>query len=448
MIVVLGAGESGTGAALLARAKGLDVFVSERGTVADKYRERLEAAGIPFEEGGHTEARVLAADEVVKSPGIPDTVPLVRTLDERGVPVVDELAFAARYTRATLIGITGSNGKTTTTLLAHHLLKSAGLNVGLAGNVGQSLAQQVIDDVHDYYVLEMSSFQLDRIGQLRPHVAVLLNISPDHLDRYDHQFENYVAAKFRITLNQTADDFFVSYNEDPTLKEERARRRLLPQHLPISLCEHPIQGAFLDREVMHVRFRKVDWVFPCGLLPLPGRHNQVNTGAALLIAAILGADEAGVRAGLDTFRGAPHRLESVGTVGGVRFVNDSKATNVDAVRYALDATAAPVVWLAGGVDKGNDYGEIRDLVRDRVRALVCIGKDDEALRRAFGNGELDIVEAADMGDAVRRAWALADGEGTVLLSPACASFDRFRNYEDRGDQFKAAVRSLREEAGV
>ncbi|SDL34356.1 UDP-N-acetylmuramoylalanine--D-glutamate ligase [Catalinimonas alkaloidigena] len=442
MIVILGAGESGTGAALLAQAKGYDVFVSERGTLAEKYRQVLQEHHIPFEEGGHTEEKILAAELVIKSPGIPDKAPLVQQLKAQGTPILDELEWASRFTDATLVAITGSNGKTTTTLLTHHLLTHAALPYGLAGNVGQSLAKQVTAGHQPGYVVEMSSFQLDHIEAFRPRVAVLLNITPDHLDRYEYKFEKYIDSKFRITENQTADDFLIYYQEDPVVREELAKRSVAAALLPVSLADVLPEGAFVEGTDLRIKVGKTDWRFAIDALPIKGKHNLINAGAALLAVALLGADEARVRQGLQTFRNAPHRLEDAGTVQGVRFINDSKATNVDSVKYALDAVPAPIVWIAGGVDKGNDYGQIADLVRAKVKALVCMGTDNQPLQKAFGSFGMLVRETASMADALRVAFAEAAAGDTVLLSPACASFDLFRNYEDRGEQFKAQVQQL------
>ncbi len=439
-LVVLGAGESGTGAARLGQAKGWEVFVSDKGAIAEKYRAELEAHGIAYEANGHTEARVLAADLVVKSPGIPDQTPLVRALHAQQTPVISELEWGFRHTKARFVAITGSNGKTTTTLLTHHLLQAAGLNVGLAGNVGASLARQVIEDAHDWYVLEVSSFQLDGMYDFRAHVAVLLNITPDHLDRYDYQFEKYVDSKFRIARNQTASDYFISYDEDPVVRNERLRRRLAAQPLTVSLTPRPDEsGAWASDTQLHVHWPPHNFAVALDALPLQGPHNVINTGVALLVTALLGADMARVRAALPTFRNAPHRLEAVGQVAGVSYINDSKATNVDAVLYALQSMSGPVVWLAGGTDKGNDYAQLAPLVREKVKALVAIGRDNAPLQAAFGDLPLTWAETDTMANAVAMAARLAAPGDTVLLSPACASFDRFRNYEDRGDQFRAAV---------
>lgn len=440
-LVILGGGESGVGAAMLAKAKGFSVFLSDQGTLTDKYRQILSQNAIPFEEGQHTEARIFAASEVVKSPGIPDKAPLVQELTKRHIPIISEIEFAARYTKARLIAITGSNGKTTTTLLTYHLLKSAGLNVGLAGNVGESFAKQVIEDINDYYVLEISSFQLDNSYQFHPHIAILLNITPDHLDRYEYTFQKYVDSKLRITQNLTADDYFIYYQENPPIMEELRKRSIPARQLPISLEQPVSSGAFLQHETL-----VVDAAFSIALaeLPMPGKHNAINSAAAMLACRALGVPETAIRAGLKTFVNAPHRLEKAGEINGVTFINDSKATNVDSVFYALESMKQPVVLIAGGVDKGNDYTQIEALVRQKVKALICLGKDNAKLRTFFGDQVPALQETDSIREAVRMGLQAASPGDVVLLSPACASFDLFRNYEDRGEQFKQVVKELAE----
>lgn len=441
-IVILGGGESGVGAALLAKAKGFQVFLSDRGTLKESYRNELRQNSIDFEEGIHTEERVLQANLIVKSPGIPDTVPLVQKLRERGTPVIGEIEFAARYTNAKLVGITGSNGKTTTTLLIYHLLKTAGLNVGLAGNVGDSFAKQVLHNVFDWYVLELSSFQLDTMYDTRLNVAVLLNITPDHLDRYGYVFQNYVEAKFRILQNMQADDSFIYFRENPTIATELTKRAVLPRPLPISL-EQPIEpGGYFLNDTLYTQTDAAPFALTVADLPLKGPHNAINMLAAVLAAQSVGVSSEAIAEGLQTFQNAAHRLEPAGVVGGVTFINDSKATNVDSVFYALASMTTPTVWIAGGQDKGNDYSQLDDLARQRVKALICLGKDNTKLVAHFTNMIPQIFETRSVTEAVQKSleWA-APGE-TVLLSPACASFDLFRNYEDRGEQFKLAVNSL------
>jgi UDP-N-acetylmuramoylalanine--D-glutamate ligase len=432
-LVVLGSGESGTGAALLAQAKGYRVFVSDQGAIANRYQAVLQQAGIEFESGQHTPAKVLAAQEVVKSPGIPDKAEIVRLVRAQGIPVVSEIEFAARHTRARLVAITGTNGKTTTTLLTYFLLREAGFNVGLAGNVGHSFAEQVVEDKYDWYVLEISSFQLDDAHQFHPQVAVLLNITPDHLDRYDYQMANYVAAKFRLVQQATDGDVLIWYAHDPVLRQEMARRQVGGELLPI---EGP---AVVGGELV------VPWqdrYLTFGQLPLRGEHNLVNMSAAILAALSAGADPEAIRQALPKFVNAPHRLQKVREVNGVTFINDSKATNVDAAYYALGAFDAPLVWIAGGTDKGNDYSRLLELVVRHVKALVCLGKDNSKLLQFFRPLVPKLVDTHSVQEAVQAAYQLAAPGDVVLLSPACASFDLFRNYEDRGRQFAAECEKL------
>jgi UDP-N-acetylmuramoylalanine--D-glutamate ligase len=438
-IVILGGGESGVGAALLAKAKGFDVFLSDRGVLGESYRQTLLANGIAFEESRHTEAKILDADEVVKSPGIAEKTELVQKILDKGIRIISEIEFASRYTRARMIGITGSNGKTTTTLLTYHLLQSAGLNVGLAGNIGDSFAKQVIHDTRDYYVLEISSFQLDNCYTFRPEVAVLLNITPDHLDRYAYDFQKYADAKFRITQVMTADDSFIYYAEDKMIEQGMVSRNLPVQRLPVSLATPQEPGAWLENDTLHVKSRGMEYHIACDDLTIKGRHNAVNAMSAMLVCQALGIDEAKVREGLRTFKNAPHRLEEVGEINGVRFINDSKATNVDSVFYALGSYTRPIVWIAGGIDKGNDYTQIEDLVKEKVKALICLGKDNHKLIEFFEGKIPVITETQDVKETVTKGLELAQAGDIVLLSPACASFDLFKNYEDRGKQFREAV---------
>jgi UDP-N-acetylmuramoylalanine--D-glutamate ligase len=441
-IVILGGGESGVGAALLAQAKGFDVFLSDKGLLQDTYKATLTEAGIAFEEGQHSNDQILNAAEVVKSPGIPDSVPLVRQLRARGTPVISEIEFAARYTRAKLIGITGSNGKTTTALLTYHLLKSAGFNVGLAGNIGDSFARQVITDTFDYFVLEISSFQLDGMYGTRLDVAVLLNITPDHLDRYDYQFQNYVDSKFRILQNLRADDAFIYFEESSPIVTQLDRRKPDVTRLPVSLINAQRPGGYAEDGRLVASIGNVSMSVELAGLPLKGPHNTINMLVAMLSALTVGAKPATIEAGLRTFENAPHRLEPVATINGVQFINDSKATNVDSVFYALSSMSAPTIWIAGGQDKGNDYSPLNEPVRQRVKAMVCLGKDNQKLRAHFADYIPTQHETQNMTEAVRLALAAAAPGDVVLLSPACASFDLFRNYVDRGDQFKAAVMRL------
>ncbi len=427
-IAILGAGESGTGAALLAKAKGYEVFVSDLGVLQDHYRQELEANGIPYEEGHHTWERILTAREVIKSPGIPDKAPLIKALHENGIPVISEIEFAARYSNTFTIGITGSNGKTTTTRLTWHLLRSAGLNAGLGGNVGYSFARLVLEGKRDYYVLELSSFQLDGVLAFRPDIAMLLNITPDHLDRYDYKMENYVSSKFRIAMNQRSGDLFIFNADDPNITGFLAQHTFQAQYAGIS------ESAVLD-ERLHIGGMTIDM----SRTPLRGRHNFMNALFAVRAAQALGIAQDVVQNALETFVNVPHRMERVGEINGAAYINDSKATNVDAVFYALDAMNTPVVWIVGGQDKGNDYEPLRALVRQKVKAIVCLGADNGKIIEFFERDVPKIAESRSAEEAVRAAMAVAAPGDTVLLSPACASFDLFRNYEDRGDQFREAV---------
>lgn len=431
-LVVLGGGESGVGAAILASTKGLSVFLSELGNLSPRYREELEHLGIPFEEGRHTEGLIFQAREVVKSPGIPEKAPLVKALREQGTPVISEIEFAGRYTRAFIIGITGTNGKTTTTRLLFHLLHTAGLDVVMAGNVGNSFAREVALEEHQYYVLELSSFQLDGIDAFRCNIALLLNITPDHLDRYDYQMGNYVAAKFRITRNQQPDDRFLFNGDDPVVREGLTRHPFAASPVPVHVAG---QDDF-SRVVLDGREYSLDKG------PLRGRHNLSNATFAVQTATLMGLEPAIIQHGLDTFENAPHRLEQVAEINGVDYINDSKATNIDSAYYALEAMTRPVVWIAGGTDKGNDYSTLEPFVRQKVRALVCLGADNSKLLQAFQGKIPSIAEAKSAVEAVEKSYELANPGDVVLLSPACASFDLFRNYEDRGEKFKTAVREL------
>ena len=438
-LIILGGGESGVGAALLGKAKGFEVFLSDGGKLKDSYRDTLQDAGIAFEEGQHSELRILAAAEVVKSPGIPATVPLVQNLRAQGTPVISEIEFAARYTNAKLIGITGSNGKTTTTLLIYHLLKTAGLNVGLAGNIGHSFAEQVVTNAFDYYVLELSSFQLDDMYHTHLDVMVLLNITPDHLDRYGHVFQNYVESKFRILQNAQPDDTFIYFAENQPILDELAKRNPVVRRLPISLETQPDVGGLLREGMLTATQNGQTLTMAQVETTLAGPHNAINSLAAILTAQALSIPHEAIVEGLRTFVNAPHRMEPVGTINEVRFINDSKATNVDSVFYALSSINAPTVWIAGGLDKGNDYNQLDDVVKHTVKALVCLGADNRKLTDHFQTIVPSIHETRDVNEAVRMSLELAQPGDVVLLSPACASFDLFKNYEDRGRQFKEAV---------
>ena len=441
-IVVLGAGESGVGAAVLAKVKGFRVFVSDMSIIKDKYKQRLDDYGIAWEEGKHTPEAIMDADEVIKSPGIPSTAPLVVALEKKEIPVISEIEFAGRYTHARMICITGSNGKTTTTLLTYHILKKAGLNVGLAGNVGQSLAFQVATCNYDYYVVELSSFQLDNMYDFKADIAVLLNITPDHLDRYEHKMENYVDAKFRIIRNQTAADAFIYWNDDPVINRKLHSLRLQSQMYPFSETAEPDSRAYTEDNKLIINATDDTFVMDESQLALHGRHNLYNSMAAGISANLLHISKEDIRRALSDFNAVEHRLEPVATVRGVRFVNDSKATNVNSCWYALESMDTPVVLILGGKDKGNDYSEIEQLVRDKVKAIVCMGVDNTKLHAFFDGKVPYIVDAGSMEEAVTLSYNAAKPGDTVLLSPCCASFDLFKSYEDRGAQFKECVRKL------
>lgn len=438
-LVILGGGESGVGSALLGKAKGYSVFLSDRGLLKDSYKLTLQQASIDFEEGTHTKDRILEADVVVKSPGIPDTVPLVVELLQVGVPVISEIEFAARYTHARLIGITGSNGKTTTTLLTYHLLKEAGLNVGLAGNIGDSFAKQVIDDQFDYYVLELSSFQLDGMFETHLHTAVLLNITPDHLDRYGYNFRNYVNSKFRILQNMSPKDHFIYFEDSTVITEGLAERSVEVNTLPVSLTKVLTTGGYMAGEQLLASAGGNPVSIDLKTLPLKGKHNVINMLAASLAALTAGVAPETIAEGLLSFKNAAHRLEPVATIDGVQFINDSKATNVDSVYYALESMTAPTIWIAGGQDKGNDYSQLDEPVKQKVKALICLGKDNRKLIDYYTGKIPQITETLDIHDLIKQSLLWAVPGDVVLLSPACASFDLFKNYEDRGNQFKEAV---------
>jgi len=443
-LVVLGSGESGMGAAILAREKGYDVFVSDSGRIADKYKEELNQATIPFEEGQHSESRILAADLVIKSPGIPQTAPLIRKLREQGVSVYSEIEFAMQYTRAKVIGITGSNGKSTTATLTWYMLNKAGLNVGLAGNIGKSFALQVAREHRDYYVLELSSFMLDDMIRFHVDIAVLLNITPDHLDRYEYKMENYVASKFRIIENQTEADFFIFNQDDEEIMKVLSAYKIAARPLPFSQHKQLEEGAFLDADqnIIIQTNNQVPFIMSINDLALQGKHNVYNNMASGIVAKVLELRNESIRESMGEYQNIEHRLEHVSNIGGISFINDSKATNVNSVWYALESMPSNVVLIMGGVDKGNDYHILEDLVRMKVGAIVCLGKDNERIHQAFEGSTGIIVDTTSMKEAVEIAYHLAKKGDTVLLSPACASFDLFKNYEDRGDQFKAAVREL------
>ena len=441
-VVVLGGAESGVGAAVLAKVKGFDVFLSDKGQIKEEYAAQLRKWEIPFEQGQHTEQLILNADEVVKSPGIPGTVPLVQKIREKGIRVVSEIEFASRYDSAKKICVTGSNGKTTTTSLIYYLLQNAGLNVGLGGNIGKSYAYQVATEHFDYYVLEISSFQLDDIYSFRPDIAIITNITPDHLDRYDHKMENYVAAKFKIAKNLRSDDCFIFDSDDEITIGHLSKIVLRCKMLPFSQEKEVTQGAFLKNDKMILRYEKEETDIFLQELALSGRHNIYNSMAAALAAKATGIENEVIRKSLATFQPIEHRLEPVLSIKDVLYINDSKATNVDSAWYALECQKRPVVWIVGGTDKGNDYSVLNALVKEKVKAIVCLGVDNGKIHAAFEGMVGTIIDTRSAKEAVEKASALAKAGDVVLLSPCCASFDLFKNYEDRGEQFKAAVRNL------
>ena len=440
-LVILGGGESGVGTALLGRAKGYEVFVSDKGKIKQKYKQVLIHNEIEWEDETHTESKILNADIVMKSPGIPDKVDLVKGIRERDIPIVSEIEFAAKYTDATIIGITGSNGKTTTACLTHHILKQE-LNVGLAGNIGDSFAKQVLEEGFSNYVLEISSFQLDDIIDFKPNIAVLLNITPDHLDRYDYKFENYIHSKFRIAMNQTKEDYLIYDADDEVIVNHLKNHPVQSTLLPFSIVKPIENGAYLDKENIKLTVNNNQIIMPTSKLTLEGKHNIKNAMAASTVAHLLKIRKQTIRESLENFQGVEHRLEQVLKINKVQYINDSKATNVNATYYALESMDAPTVWIVGGVDKGNNYEELFPFINEKVKAIICLGVDYEKLMNAFGNMVDVIIETQFMSEAVKIAYKVADAGDNVLLSPACASFDLFENYEDRGRQFKDAVRNL------
>ncbi|MDD4776944.1 MAG: UDP-N-acetylmuramoyl-L-alanine--D-glutamate ligase [Fermentimonas sp.] len=442
LIVVLGGGESGVGSAILAQKAGFNVFLSDNGSLKDKYRDALESHNINFEENGHTEERILMADEVVKSPGIPDTSIIIQKLLEKGIPVISEIEFASRFTTAKLICVTGSNGKTTTVSLIYHILKSAGLNVGLGGNVGNSFARQVAEESYDYYVLELSSFQLEGLNNFRADIAVLLNITPDHLDRYDHNMQEYINAKMRIIRNQRVNDAFIYWEDDPVVTREIEKLKPEVTRFPFGVNKKEITAGYTDEGKLFINTKGKIFNMELELLALEGMHNVYNSLASGIVAKLMDITDEQLRLSLSDFQGVPHRLEKVATVRGVQYINDSKATNVNSCWYALQSMRSKTVLILGGTDKGNDYSEIEELVRSKARALIFLGKDNSKLHSFFDGKVDEIRDAASMKEAVGLAYELAQKGDTVLLSPCCASFDLFKNYEDRGDQFKEYVRSL------
>jgi UDP-N-acetylmuramoylalanine--D-glutamate ligase len=440
-LVILGGGESGVGTALLGKAKGYDVFVSDKGKIKEKYKDVLLNNEIEFEDEQHTELKILNADIIMKSPGIPDKVVLVKQIRKAGIKVVSEIEFASEFTDAVLVGITGSNGKTTTATLTYHLLKQE-LDVGLAGNIGDSFAKQILEEDHDNYVLEISSFQLDDIHSFKPNIAILTNITPDHLDRYDYKFENYVASKFRIVENQTAEDYFIYDADDNVILEWLKNHSIQSKALPFSLTKVIDQGAYLDNNKIIITIYNNQIIMPTDNIALEGKHNIKNAMAASTVAHLLRIRKQTIRESLENFQGVEHRLEYVLKINKVQYINDSKATNVNATYFALESMDAPTVWIVGGVDKGNNYRELFPFINEKVKAIICLGVDNEKLFEAFGNMVDVIIETQYMSEAVKIAYKVSEAGDNVLLSPACASFDLFENYEDRGRQFKNAVRNL------
>lgn len=441
-LVVLGGGESGVGAAILGKQKGYKVFVTDKGEIKEKYKDVLRNFEINWEENKHSEEEILTASLVVKSPGIPEKVPIVQKLLSKGIPVVSEIEFASKFTDAVLIGITGSNGKTTTTMLTYHILKEGGLDVGMAGNIGDSFAKMVAEQHHQYYVLEISSFQLDGIVDFKPHIAVITNITPDHLDRYEYSFDKYAASKFLITKNQDASDYFLYDQEDDTIVEGLNKFPVYSKRMPYTVREPLKEGAWIEGENIFIKTQNKQIEMRTDSLSLEGIHNIKNTMAAATVAKLVGIRKESIRNSVQNFQGAEHRLEKVLKIHHVLYINDSKATNVNATYYALDSMNTPTVWIVGGVDKGNDYKVLMPLVREKVKAIICLGANNEKLKQEFENVVELFVETYAMSEAVKVAYKIAERGDTVLLSPACASFDLFENYEDRGNQFKEAIKNL------
>lgn len=441
-ITILGCGESGMGAALLAQDKGFDVFVSDNSPIKEEYKQPLLTAGIPFEEKAHTEERILASDLIVKSPGIPEKAPIIKAIRAKKIDIISEIEFASQYTTAKIIAITGSNGKTTTTLLTYHIMQKAGLNVGLAGNVGKSFALSVLQHKYDYYVLEISSFQLDDIIRFRPHIAILMNITPDHLDRYNYNFQHYIDSKFLITKNQTKDDYFIYCYDDEVIQQNIATKNIRSQLIPFSIQTELENGGYVKENQLNININKNKFVMSIQDLALEGKHNQYNSLAAGIATFISNIRKEAIRESLSDFEAIEHRLEKVLKIRGIDFINDSKATNVNSTWYALETVKKPIIWIVGGVDKGNDYSQLEALVKEKVKAIVCLGVDNSKIIKAFEHFNLPLYDTHSMDDAVRTSYKIGLPGDVVLLSPACASFDLFQNYEDRGRKFKNAVRDL------
>lgn len=441
-IVVLGGAESGTGAAVLAKLQGFDVFLSDMSNIAPSFVNTLNDYGIAFEQGQHTADLICNATEIIKSPGIPNKAPIIQQIIALQIPIISEIEFASRYTNAKMIAITGTNGKTTTTLLTYHLLKNAGLNVGLAGNVGNSFAMQVATKKFDYYVLELSSFMLDDMFDFKADIAILTNITPDHLDRYDYQMQKYVNSKFRITQNQTASDYFIYCKDDEVIQAALASQQIDSTMIPFSIAEDLAYGASISNQNLNIKLKQNTFTMTIQELALQGKHNLYNSMASGVAAKLLDIRNETLKESMSDFKNAPHRLEHVARIQGIEFINDSKATNVNATWFALESINTPIIWIAGGVDKGNDYSMLTQLVKDRVRAIVCLGTDNSKIHEAFGNVVDIIVNTASATEAAEVSYHLGKKGDTVLLSPACASFDLFKNYEDRGQQFMDAVKEL------
>ncbi len=441
-LVVLGGGESGVGTAILGKQKGFEVFLSDAGSIKEHYKNVLNGQGIEWEENQHSVDRILQADVVMKSPGIPDKVQIVKDLLSKGVKVISEIEFAFPYANNISIGITGSNGKTTTTLLTHHVLKQAGLDIGIAGNIGDSYAQQIAENPDRAYVLELSSFQLDGIENYKPHIAIITNLSPDHLDRYNYEYQNYIDAKFRITMNQTEEDYLIYDADDIEIQKWLKSNKTKAQLVPFSLTQVLEQGAYLKDNNIIAMIKEENVTIPTNEIAIEGKHNVKNAMAATLVAQMMRVRKQTIRESLSNFDGVPHRLEKVNRVNKVLYINDSKATNVNATYFALESVNAPTIWIVGGVDKGNDYDELMSFVNEKVKAIICLGLDNEKIKQAFSSVVDVMLETASMKDAVSLASKMAEQGDTVLLSPCCASFDLFKSYEDRGDQFKEEVNKL------
>ncbi|MBC8753328.1 UDP-N-acetylmuramoyl-L-alanine--D-glutamate ligase [Kordia sp. YSTF-M3] len=441
-LVILGGGESGVGTAILGKQKGYEVFVSDKGAIKQHYKNVLNQLEIEWEEKQHTEAKIFNADVVMKSPGIPETIPLVKALIEKRISVISEIEFAVQYTDATIVGITGSNGKTTTTMLTHHVLKQGELNVGVAGNMGDSFAKQVAEQNYDVYVLELSSFQLDGIVDFKPHIAIITNITPDHLDRYDYKFENYIASKFRVAMNQTKEDYLIYDADDEVIADRLKKHPVQSKLIPFSLTKKLENGAYIEDKNIILTIQNTTITMPTDSLALEGQHNTKNAMAASAVAQLLNIRKQTIRESMSGFQGVEHRLEKVLKIQNVQYINDSKATNINATYYALESMTTQTVWIVGGVDKGNDYTDLLPLVHEKVKAIICLGVDNSKIIESFGRVVDLMVETTSMDEAVKMSHKIADKGDNVLLSPACASFDLFENYEERGKQFKAAVKNL------